>query len=64
MSEVNEGWIRGPFDESQVRSILGLLFSVSKRFGVTQSDKVRPTDDMSESLVHAACCLRFNLQVK
>lgn len=52
MREVSKGWLQGRTTEAQVSS--QLLFVVSRRFGLAQSDKVRPTDDLSERLVNSA----------
>ncbi len=54
LQEVERGWLTGPLEEEDVRQWLGPLFVVSKRFGISQSDKIRSIDDMSESLVNAA----------
>lgn len=52
--EVERGWLAGPFTEEEMPSKHGPLFVASPRFGVVQSDKLRPIDDMSVSLVNAA----------
>ena len=54
LQEVERGWLTGPLEEEDVRQWLGPLFVVSKRFGISQSDKIRSIDDMSLSLVNAA----------
>ncbi|CAL1130530.1 unnamed protein product [Cladocopium goreaui] len=64
MEEVERGWLQGPFDESQVRNMLGPLFVCSKRFGLVQTDKVRQIDNMSESLVNAAYGSSYKLDLE
>eukprot|EP00438_Fugacium_kawagutii_P011611 Skav216067 [mRNA] locus=scaffold389:28036:29832:+ [translate_table: standard] len=63
MDEVGKGWLRGPLTEAQVAGQLGPLFVVSRRFGLTQSDKVRPIDDLSESLVNSAYGSSYRLDL-
>lgn len=41
----------------------GPLFVASPRFGLSQADKVRPIDDVSISLVHAAFASDFKLNL-
>eukprot|EP00438_Fugacium_kawagutii_P017155 Skav211198 [mRNA] locus=scaffold2111:119634:121253:- [translate_table: standard] len=53
LEEAEKKWLDGPYDEAQVKNMLGPLFVVSHRFGLEQSDKIRPIDDMSESLVNS-----------
>ena len=42
-----------PMSEQQIAAKLGPLFVVSRRFGLAQADKIRPIDDLSESLVNS-----------
>lgn len=50
MREVQCGWLEGPFSEQQLADRFGPLYIASPRFGLKQSDKVRPIDDMTVSL--------------
>ena len=52
-AEIQKHHLRGPFTSEQLSAMLGPLFVVSRRFGIQQGDKVRPVDDMSESLVNS-----------
>ena len=61
LEEVRQGWLQGPFTTAEPRSRLGPLFIVSKRFGLWQTDKVRPIDDMSQSLVNSAIASSYKL---
>ena len=66
LDEVSRGWLEGPYTEEQVASKLGPLFIASPRFGLVQSDKVRPIDDMSvslEQLVNSAFAARYRLDL-
>lgn len=63
MDEVSKGWLEGPLSEAQVTSRLGPLFVASPRFGLVQSDKIRPIDDMSVSLVNSAFAARYKLDL-
>ena len=46
--------MEGPFSIEQLKEQLGPLFTVSRRFGIRQGDKVRMIDDLSDSLVNTA----------
>ena len=63
LDEVSKGWLSGPHSESEVAERLGPLFVASRRFGLTQSDKVRMIDDMSETLVNAGFASSFKLDL-
>ena len=48
-AEVSNQWASGPLSAAQVAERVGPRWIPSRRFGVKQSDKVRPVDDFSES---------------
>ena len=48
MDEVKRGWLQGPIQTGD----LPPAASVTRRFGITQSNKTRPIDDFSESLIN------------
>ena len=48
MDEVKKGWLQGPIQVGD----LPPTASVTRRFGVSQSNKTRPIDDFSESLIN------------
>lgn len=52
--EVDKGWLSGPFSFDQVSNQLGPLWTLARRFGISQADKVRVIDDYSEPYVNAA----------
>ena len=49
LEERDKGWLQGPVDPSTLDD----RASVSRRFAVFQSGKVRPIDDLSESLINS-----------
>lgn len=63
MEEASKGWLQGPMTEAQVARMLGPLFVISPRFGIRQSDKVRPIDDMSISMVNSAFAPSYRLEL-
>lgn len=56
-SDVESGKMLGPFfADHEVQTALGVEnYTLSKRFGVAQSDKVRPCDDFTKSGVNDCC---------
>ena len=64
LKEAEAGWLEGPLSESQVADKLGPLFVASPRFGLVQSDKVRPIDDMSVSMVNSAFAAQYKLDLE
>ena len=50
MEEVSKGWSEGPFSFDELPE--GAI--ISKRFAIQQGQKVRPIDDLSQSLLNAA----------
>lgn len=54
-SQVESGWIKGPFSAAELDNKYPDGWVPSKRFGVVQGAKVRPVDDFSEFAVNAAC---------
>ena len=48
MDEVKRGWLQGPIQIGD----LPPTASVTRRFGISQSNKTRPIDDFSESLIN------------
>ena len=63
LEEVDKGWLIGPMSEEQVVQKYGPLFVASPRFGLHQSDKVRPIDDMSISLVNSSFAASYKLDL-
>ena len=63
MDEVSKGWLSGPYEEQQLSEVLGPLFVTSRRFGIRQADKVRPIDDMTDSLVNSAFSQQYKLDL-
>ena len=63
LSERDKGWLRGPYTEEQLKQELGPLFVISRRFGLSQSDKIRAIDDMSESLINASYSSTYRLDL-
>ena len=61
--EVQRGWLIGPRTEGELSLELGSMFIVSRRFGITQGDKTRPIDDMSDSLVNSAFAASYRLDL-
>ena len=53
----------GPHSESELARIVGPLFIVSKRFGLEQPDKVRQTDNLSESLANSGFGASYKLDL-
>ena len=51
--ELDQGWLRGPLTEEQLRLELG-DFLVSRRFGIRQGDGVRVIDDFTEGMANHA----------
>ena len=64
LQEVDSGWLQGPYSESEVKELYGPLFVCSPRFGLVQSDKVRPIDDMSISMVNSAFAPQYKLALE
>lgn len=65
IKERDNGWLQGPDTIAQLKHMLGLLFVISRRFGVKQGDKYRPIDDLSESwsTLHTDVPIRFIWEV-
>ena len=63
LQEVEKLWLQGPLSEQEVRSLCGPLFVASPRFGLKQSDKTRPIDDMSISLVNSSFSPSYKLEL-
>lgn len=63
LEEVERGWLSGPYSEAQLADMLGPLYVVSRRFGLQQTDKIRPIDDLSESLINSAYGSAFRLDL-
>ena len=54
MEEVEEGGLRGPFTAEEIEARHGPRWIAARRFGIVQSEKIRPIDDFSEFSVNAA----------
>lgn len=54
MSELDQGWLSGPFSEDELANRFNEEFVLSRRFGIRQKNKIRCIDDFSESLVNSA----------
>lgn len=63
LEEAQKGWLEGPLTEESIVEKYGPLFVASPRFGLVQSDKTRPIDDMSISLVNSAFNAKFKLDL-
>ena len=63
MEDVDRGWLTGPVTHEELVGKFGPLYVVSRRFGLEQADKVRPIDDLSESLVNAAFGTSYKLEL-
>ena len=63
LQEAEAGWLEGPLDEAEVAQRCGPLFVASPRFGLVQSDKVRPIDDMSISMVNSSFAAKYKLSL-
>lgn len=63
LKEVQKGWLEGPLTKESIAEKYGPLFVASPRFGLVQSDKARPIDDMSISLVNSAFNAKFKLDL-
>jgi hypothetical protein len=61
--ERERGWLQGPFTEQELKDKLGPLYVVNRRFGLKQSDKIRPIDDYSESFPNSAYGCPFKLDL-
>ena len=55
LTQLESGWIKGPYTSEQLDKKFPGGWIPSKRFGVVQGPKVRAVDDFSEFLVNAAC---------
>ena len=53
LSDKSKGWLDGPYSETEVSSMLGEDWVVSRRFGIYQGEKLRSIDDLSESFVNS-----------
>ena len=64
LDETAKGWLQGPHSKEELGRKLGPLFVVSRRFGLQQQQqsKIRPIDNMSESLVNAAFAASYKLE--
>ncbi len=63
LEEAEKGWLEGPYTEKEVSEKFGPLFVASPRFGLVQSDKIRPIDDMSVSLVNSSFSAGYALDL-
>ena len=63
LEERDSGWLRGPFSEQEVTEQLGPSWVPSRRFGLQQSDKLRPIDDASEPGINDALMTTEKLQL-
>ena len=63
LEESEKGWLCGPMTEQEVIDKYGPLFVASPRFGLQQTDKVRPIDDMSVSLVNSSFSASYKLSL-
>ena len=54
LDQVEKSWLKGPFSWDVIDKKYGGCWIPSKRFGVTQGDKVRSVDDLSEFLINSA----------
>ena len=54
VADRDKGWLDGPYSEAQLTDMLGHDWVASRRFGISQSGKLRAIDDMSESFVNSS----------
>ena len=60
LQEVEKGWSQGPYSEDQLPQ--GCI--VSKRFAVEHGLKVRPIDDLKQSMVNSAYGCNGKIQIQ
>ncbi|CAE7394666.1 unnamed protein product, partial [Symbiodinium sp. CCMP2456] len=64
LEQVGKGWLSGPFTWDQMDEKYGGAWVASKRFGVTQGDKVRAVDDLSQFQVNASVTETEKIQLE
>eukprot|EP00435_Cladocopium_sp_Y103_P010164 s6141_g2.t1 len=63
LQQLSDGWVKGPFSESQLDAKYDGCWIPSKRFGVKQGSKIRAVDDFSEFLINASVSSTEKLQL-
>ena len=62
--ELAKGWVRGPFDESQITEILKTSNWIAiRRFALKQGEKIRVIDDCKEARINTALTTPEKLQL-
>ena len=64
MEQVERGWLAGPYSWEQMEAKYGGQWVASKRFGVSQGDKVRAVDDLSQFQVNASVTETEKIQLE
>ncbi|CAE7412230.1 SEP2 [Symbiodinium sp. CCMP2592] len=64
LAQVKKGWLAGPFTWEQMDQKYGGTWVASKRFGVSQGDKVRAVDDLSQFQVNASVTETEKIQLE
>ncbi|CAE7255625.1 unnamed protein product [Symbiodinium sp. CCMP2592] len=64
LGQVEKGWLSGPFTWDQMDQKYGGTWVASKRFGVSQGDKVRAVDDLSQFQVNASVTETEKIQLE
>ena len=64
LEQVERGWLAGPYSWEQMEAKYGGQWVASKRFGVSQGDKVRAVDDLSQFQVNASVTETEKIQLE
>ena len=64
LQQVEKGWLAGPFTWEQIDERFGGTWIASKRFGVSQGDKVRAVDDLSQFQINASVTETEKIQLE
>ena len=64
LDQVDRGWLSGPYSWEQMEAKYGGQWVASKRFGVSQGDKVRAVDDLSQFQVNASVTETEKIQLE
>ena len=54
-----KAWLEGPYDEKEVSELLGPVWLPVRRFGIWQTNKLRPIDDFRENKLNESTCMRW-----
>ena len=64
LQQVEKGWLAGPFTWEQMDEKFSGTWIASKRFGVSQGDKVRAVDDLSQFQINASVTETEKIQLE